>query len=241
MLERDVSPPSLLAGALRCQSMVLILLCLGSPSSPRSWRMDLAVLREDLNLSWGWQRPGDKSLCAWGDQTPLSQHLFGWHRDLCCELLATVMLHSVEGVWNFWCSLPWTLPRRSPPDGRKALNPARIPAACNWSRGKTRGTKELGEFIEGNFENSTLNLSTQTSSLTALGCRSCRSLTKEETNARHPAHPSCWFEGKKSILWTASSLIHFQLMGKNSWNSLKSAARVVWASLKSQWEELNYT
>lgn len=162
MLERDVSPPSLLAGALRCQFKVLILLCLGSPSSPRSWRMDLAVLREDLNLSWGWQRPGDKSLCAWGDQTPLSQHLFGWHRDLCCELLATVVLHSVEGVWNFWCSLPWTLPRRSPPDGRKALNPARIPAACNWSRGKTRGTKELGEFIEGNFENSTLNLSTQT-------------------------------------------------------------------------------
>lgn len=31
----------------------------------------------ELNLSWGWQRPGAKSLCAWGGSNPPLQHPFG--------------------------------------------------------------------------------------------------------------------------------------------------------------------
>lgn len=157
MLERDVSPPSLLAGALRCQFKVLILLCLGSPSSPRSWRMDLAVLREDLNLSWGWQRPGDKSLCAWGDQTPLSQHLFGWHRDLCCELLATVVLHSVEGVWNFLVFTSMDTAQEEPPRWEEGSESCQDSSSLQLKQGQNTGHEGTwwvywGQLWEQHFE-----------------------------------------------------------------------------------------
>lgn len=71
----------------------------------------------DLNLSWGWQRPGDKSLCAWGDQTPLSQHPFWvtqrslvWICSNCGALLGIAGVHSMAQGWGD----TGTLPRRKP-------------------------------------------------------------------------------------------------------------------------------